>query len=315
MVEKQSEFMMKKRKKLTLINSILIFLCIVCCLSILFLYMNQSQKTGFAIFDKINKTVTQKNQKKQKVVLKESKPQSKTGKEVQWIKKDQPVKLPILMYHAVHKMAPEEAANANLIVDPTLFEQQIKALKEAGYYFLSPEEAYRLLSSNEVPAEKSVWLTFDDSMIDFYKIAFPILKKYQAKATNNVITGLTENHSTANLSVDQMKEMKKFGMSFQDHTVNHPDLSQSDPEAQLREMKDSMLYLNQELNQETIAIAYPSGRYSDTTLSIAKDLHYKLGLTTNEGLASAADGLLSLNRVRILPSTSAETLLSQIATN
>lgn len=106
--------------------------------------------------------------------------------------------------------------------------------------------------------------------------------------------------------------MKEHGMSFQDHTVNHPDLSQQDSVTQELEMKDSMVYLNQELDQKTIAIAYPAGRYNETTLDIAKQLNYQLGLTTNEGLASADDGLLSLNRVRILPNTSAEILLSQI---
>lgn len=54
-------------------------------------------------------------------------------------------------------------------------------MTEAGYYFLSPEEAYRALSSNELPAEKVVWLTFDDSMIDFYRVAYPILKNMVLK--------------------------------------------------------------------------------------------------------------------------------------
>ena len=61
-------------------------------------------------------------------------------------------------------------------------------------------------------------------------------------------------------------------------------------------------------------IAYPSGRYNQTTLGLAKKT-YKLGLTTNEGLASANDGLISLNRVRILPTTTAKGLLSEIDTD
>lgn len=35
---------------------------------------------------------------------------------------------PILMYHAIHVMAAEEASNANLIVDPTTFESHIQRL-------------------------------------------------------------------------------------------------------------------------------------------------------------------------------------------
>lgn len=236
----------------------------------------------------------------------------KTEEKISWKKAEQPVKIPILMYHAVHNMAPEEAASANLIVAPDVFESHIKQLSEQGYYFLSPEEAYRVLSKNELPSDKVVWLTFDDSMIDFYRVAYPILKKYQAKATNNVITGFTQNNSVANLTIDQMKEMKKHGMSFQDHTVSHPDLSQQSEDSQYFEMQDSMQYLDKELNQQTIAIAYPAGRYSDKTLEIAHQLNYKLGVTTNEGLASAADGLLSLNRVRILPNTTAEILMATI---
>ena len=234
---------------------------------------------------------------------------------IEWTRVKKPVKLPILMYHSVHNMAESEAANANLIVDPETFESQLKALKNAGYYTLTPEEAYRILAKNEVPkGKKYVWLTFDDGNEDFYTIAYPILKKYKAKATNNVITGFVKKGNAGNLTVKQMKEMMAHGMSFQSHTVNHPDLSTTDKATQKVELTDSIDFLENKLNTEVNTIAYPSGRYNQTTLDLAKKT-YKLGLTTNEGLASAKDGLLSLNRVRILPTTTAKGLLSEIATD
>ena len=238
--------------------------------------------------------------------------QSKTI--AKWKTYDEPVQIPILMYHAVHVMDPSEASNANLIVDPDLFEAQIKALSKAGYYFLTPEEAYKAFTENALPAKKVVWLTFDDGNEDFYTIAYPILKKYKAKATNNVITGFVKKGNTGNLTVKQMKEMMAHGMSFQSHTVNHPDLSATDKATQKGELTDSIDFLENKLNTKVNTIAYPSGRYNQTTLDLAKKT-YKLGLTTNEGLASAKDGLLSLNRVRILPTTTAKGLLSEIATD
>lgn len=238
--------------------------------------------------------------------------QSKTT--AKWKTYDEPVQIPILMYHAVHVMDPSEASNANLIVDPDLFEAQIKALSKAGYYFLTPEEAYKAFTENALPAKKVVWLTFDDGNEDFYTIAYPILKKYKAKATNNVITGFVKKGNAGNLTVKQMKEMMAHGMSFQSHTVNHPDLSATDKATQKAELTDSIDFLENELNTKVNTIAYPSGRYNQTTLDLAKKT-YKLGLTTNEGLASAKDGLLSLNRVRILPTTTAKGLLSEIATD
>lgn len=238
--------------------------------------------------------------------------QSKTT--AKWKTYDEPVQIPILMYHAVHVMDPSEASNANLIVDPDLFETQIKALAKAGYYFLTPEEAYKAFTENALPAKKVVWLTFDDGNEDFYTIAYPILKKYKAKATNNVITGFVKKGNAGNLTVKQMKEMMAHGMSFQSHTVNHPDLSATDKATQKVELTDSIGFLENKLNTKVNTIAYPSGRYNQTTLDLAKKT-YKLGLTTNEGLASAKDGLLSLNRVRILPTTTAKGLLSEIATD
>ena len=238
--------------------------------------------------------------------------QSKTA--AKWKTYDEPVQIPILMYHAVHVMDPSEASNANLIVAPDNFEAQIKAMVDAGYYFLTPEEAYKAFTENALPAKKVVWLTFDDGNEDFYTIAYPILKKYKAKATNNIITGFVKKGNAGNLTVKQMKEMMAHGMSFQSHTVNHPDLSATDKATQKVELTDSIDFLENKLNTKVNTIAYPSGRYNQTTLDLAKKT-YKLGLTTNEGLASAKDGLLTLNRVRILPTTTAKGLLSEIATD
>ena len=238
--------------------------------------------------------------------------QSKTA--AKWKTYDEPVQIPILMYHAVHVMDPSEASNANLIVAPDNFEAQIKAMVDAGYYFLTPEEAYKAFTENALPAKKVVWLTFDDGNEDFYTIGYPILKKYKAKATNNIITGFVKKGNAGNLTVKQMKEMMAHGMSFQSHTVNHPDLSATDKATQKVELTDSIDFLENKLNTKVNTIAYPSGRYNQTTLDLAKKT-YKLGLTTNEGLASSKDGLLSLNRVRILPTTTAKGLLSEITTD
>ena len=236
--------------------------------------------------------------------------QSKTT--AKWKTYDEPVQIPILMYHAVHVMDPSEASNANLIVDPDLFEAQIKALAKAGYYFLTPEEAYKAFTENALPAKKVVWLTFDDGVEDFYTIVYPLLKKYKMTATNNIITDFTQKEKENVLTFDQIKEMKKAGLTFESHTVNHPDLANSSLETQKNELVASKRLLDKVLDQNTSVIVYPSGRYSQVTIDQAKKADYKLGLTTKNGLASSADGLYSLKRVRILPTTTGEDLLAMI---
>ncbi|AWX95574.1 polysaccharide deacetylase family protein [Streptococcus suis] len=283
-----------------------IALLVVTLLSIFLIFLKQPSKQ-----QSDSKASTVETTASSSVMTSES---SEVKTEIIWEQQTEPIKLPILMYHAIHVMAPEEEANANLIVDPTTFESHLKALQDAGYYTLSPEEAYKVLTENVLPAgKKVVWLTFDDSLWDFYSYAYPLLKQYQMKATNNVITGFTEYGQAGHLTLDQIKEMQTAGLSFQGHTVNHPDLEYSSIEDQTNELTSSKAYLDSQLNQETIAIAYPGGRYSADTVALTEQAGYKLGVTTNNGLASASDGLLTLNRVRILPTTTAEGLLSEIS--
>ena len=220
------------------------------------------------------------------------------------------------MYHSVHNMDPSEEANANLIVAPETFESHLKALKKAGYYTLTPEEAYRALTKNELPkGGKVVWLTFDDGIADFYTIVYPLLKKYQMTATNNIITLFSDEERPSVLTFDQIKEMKAQGMTFESHTVSHPDLARSDSSRQESELATSKQVLDKKLHQTTTTIVYPSGRYSDLTMELAENNGYKMGLTTNNGLASLDDGLYSLKRLRILPTTTAEDLLTEMQTN
>ncbi|WP_293675006.1 polysaccharide deacetylase family protein [Streptococcus sp. UBA632] len=305
-MEKRSHRHRRQKKKPTvLIWFFLAFACVIAGVAIFFIAKpNHATKQAQDVIKQESTVIA--------VSSTSSSTTSQESSEVDWVKQDTAIHFPILMYHAIHVMAPEESANANLIVDPTTFESHIQRLSNEGYYFLTPEEVHKVLTENVLPNgnQKIIWLTFDDSLWDFYDNAYPILQKYQVKATNNVITSTVGNQ--ANLSLDEMLEMKNNGMSFQDHTVTHPDLSATDSSTQTTEMKDSKQYLDDSLNQDTIAIAYPAGRYSDTTLQIAENLDYKLGVTTNEGLASADNGLLSLNRIRILPTTTADSIMATI---
>lgn len=305
-MEKRSHRHRRQKKKPTvLIWFFLAFACVIAGVAIFFIAKpNHATKQAQDVIKQESTMIA--------VSSTSSSTTTQESSEVDWVKQDTAIHFPILMYHAIHVMAPEESANANLIVDPTTFESHIQRLSNEGYYFLTPEEVHKVLTENVLPNgnQKIIWLTFDDSLWDFYDNAYPILQKYQVKATNNVITSTVG--SQTNLSLDEMLEMKNNGMAFQDHTVTHPDLSATDSSTQTTEMKDSKQYLDDSLNQDTIAIAYPAGRYSDTTLQIAENLDYKLGVTTNEGLASADNGLLSLNRIRILPTTTADSIMATI---
>jgi peptidoglycan/xylan/chitin deacetylase (PgdA/CDA1 family) len=214
--------------------------------------------------------------------------------EPKWIKSETPIKFPILMYHHI-----ADVVDGNtLFVPADEFKMEMTALKNAGYYTLSPEEAYRVLTTNEKPAEKIVWVTFDDGYKNARDTAMPILTELGMKGSFFIITGMLNDADK--MADDGLLTLKaNLLMSLGSHTVNHPDLEFSSNEAANAELVESKHYLDNLLHQNTSVICYPAGRYNAQTGALAEAAGYKLGLTTHPGLASSADGLFALNRVRV----------------
>ncbi|MDR1606724.1 MAG: polysaccharide deacetylase family protein [Streptococcaceae bacterium] len=232
---------------------------------------------------------------------------SEPATEAKWIKSDTPIKFPILMYHHIADVV----GGNTLFVPASEFKMEMETLKQAGYYTLSPEEAYRVLTTNEKPAEKIVWLTFDDGYKNAHDAAMPILKELGMKGSFFIISGMVGDEDK--MTEASLLDMKATtGMALESHTVHHVDLGKASTADATMELTTSKQYLDQLLKQKTSVICYPSGRYNDGTGHIAEQAGYKLGLTTNPGLASSADGLFSLNRVRISYGHTASSFLSLI---
>lgn len=246
----------------------------------------------------LSKKIEMKSVKQvQKAPKKAAKPPEKDRGEEAWLTREQPVEIPILMYHSI------STGNA-LRVPPAEFEQQMQFLQAAGYYTLTPAELYQAFETNTVPAEKVVMITFDDGYTDNYTAALPVMKRYGIASTVFMITGTTgkPNH----LTVEQMKEMQQQQVTIESHTVNHQELNLLPEATQLAELVDSKQFLKDVLNYDSLMLSYPVGRYNESTLVAANTAGYKLAVTTEPGLATKADGYYQLKRVRITPGLSIE---------
>ena len=79
--------------------------------------------------------------------------------------------IPVFLYHQVNK---------NSKVTPELFEEHLKILKEKN---MNTIKMSNLLNENKKNVKNSVMITLDDGYYDNYKYVFPLLKKYNMKAT------------------------------------------------------------------------------------------------------------------------------------
>jgi len=222
-----------------------------------------------------------------------------------WLKtQGQPNELPILMYHNVDPNPP----NGNTIT-PAALESDFQTLQANGYTTVTASDAMRILTTDEKPSNKMVWLTFDDSMESFYTQVYPLLKKYGLHATSFVITSNVESVMQGTLSPDQIKEMAASGVAdFQSHTVDHIDLSVASDRAQTIQLQKSKEYLDNLLGQQTVVVCYPSGSHNSRTPGIAAGLGYQAGVldpgrtyggkTAQNAPAVKTTGMFMLDRFR-----------------
>ena len=216
--------------------------------------------------------------------------------------------VPTLMYHAV---SDDIWGTAELFVRPSEMERQLQYLTEHGYTTITFEDLYRI---DEI--EKPVLLTFDDGYDDNYEILFPLLKKYNCKATIFIITRSYEKSgdptATHKMTKQQMKELSDSGLvSIQSHTRTHRRLGELSAEEQEEELRRSRLQLLRCTGKMPFVLCYPEGSYNSDTLTLVPDF-YQFGLKMNGGLYRTSDDPFQVNRYYISRNTTLSTFASYV---
>ena len=115
-----------------------------------------------------------------------------------------------LMYHSIDS----EKNKGGIFVDE--FEEHIKWIKDKKTFKME-----ELKGLDYTLPQNSILITFDDGYKNNYTLAFPILKKYNMKATIFLNTKFIEKDE-AYLNWDEIREMYESGLiDFQLHTHSH----------------------------------------------------------------------------------------------
>ena len=204
--------------------------------------------------------------------------------------------IPVFMYHSI-----SPTGSNDLVVSPKQFEKQLQTLINGGFTPITAAELATAYEKGTQLPDHPFIITFDDGYVDNYSNAFPILKKYKAKATIFVITRTINSGSY--LSWNQLKKMENSGLvDVQSHTVNHINLSTLTPKQIKRELNHSRTILENNLNKPIEAFCYPAGNYNKKVLTYMKEAGYKMAFTTKPGLANyTKQGPYELHRIRVFP--------------
>ena len=213
------------------------------------------------------------------------------------------VNVPVLMYHAVS----DDMWGINeLFVSPSDMEMQLQYLLEQGYEPIWFEDLAYVEDY-----EKPVLLTFDDGYDDNYTELFPLLKKYQVKATIFVIgNAMGTSHK---MTEEQVRELADSGLvSIQSHGMTHDDMDAMDEETLVWELGESQRILTRVTGRQPYVLCYPTGKYSDLTLEVAAR-YYGFGIKMVGGQYNTSDNPLLVNRYYVSRYTSLDSFASMLS--
>ncbi len=216
--------------------------------------------------------------------------------------------VPVLMYHAV---GDDLFGGAELFVSESNLEAQLKYLVDNGYTTITFEDLPRI---NEI--EKPVMLTFDDGYDNNYELLYPLLQKYNCKATIFVITHtFTKGYDSKGMhkmTKKQVRELSDSGLvSIQSHTVMHYQLgtlSDSEQEAQFRQSRRDILRVT---GKQPFVMCFPNGSYNSKTTELV-DKYYQYGIKINGGTYNTSDDPNLVSRHYISRYTDLDTFASYI---
>ncbi|OUQ82282.1 polysaccharide deacetylase family protein [Flavonifractor sp. An100] len=249
--------------------------------------------------------------------------------------------VPVLMYHHFIQEGPSEA---DTVVTAQRFGEQVKALREAGYTAVTPEQVIRYVDGKEKLPEKPVMITIDDGYTSNLEIAAPILERYGMKATIFVIginVGQTVYPHTGQaldpprFSWDQVRpwvekgvicvqshtydlhQRSEYGLSGRDGVLR---ISGESEEEYIQTLREDLIKaregLRQGLGVELDALAFPFGLYSSQAVEELAEQGVRMTFSTNWGCRRVVPGwnrtLQCMERMWICDGLTGEELLSKV---
>jgi peptidoglycan/xylan/chitin deacetylase (PgdA/CDA1 family) len=208
------------------------------------------------------------------------------------------VKAPTIMYHHIQDLETAKAqGHPGLAVSPQYFQRQMEYLIKHGYTTITMRDLLNFFENNVKISGKPVLLTFDDGYEDFYTNAYPILSRYQLKATMFVPTGLMDNPGY--LTWNMINSMAQSGnIYFANHTWSHKSIKTDANTAQKEVVTAQEQLQSHGLNPDNI-FAYPYGETNSVAESVLKSVGMKLAFTTHNGNVLCKRQNLDLPRVRV----------------
>lgn len=195
----------------------------------------------------------------------------------------------ILTYHEVRE-SPAGSEPGFYAISPAQLGRQLEILRAQGFGFLKLEEL-----ENAAPESKCV-LTFDDATSDHFETVFPILEKYNGRASFFVPTA--KLNKPGHLTNEQVREMAAAGHEIGSHSHEHQRMDKLTEAEVRRQISRSQEVLADILGKRPVSFVPPGGFINERIQKVARELGVKVLRTMRWGYNQKMD-LMALETVPI----------------
>ena len=215
-------------------------------------------------------------------------------------------RVPILAYHRIADEGPE--ALRTWRVDPDMFEQQLRMLRENGFYSVTSREILKHREAGLPLPGRPIHFTFDDAYQDFADTAWPLLKAYGFTAEVFVVTDKVGQTSDWDISLqgnaplmnwDTIEALHKEGVVFGSHLQTHTPASNLSSIALLHETVNSRAALEKHLGVPVVSIAAPYGSIGERYNRMLEAAGYRFGVSCEWGPADISSNPYIMPRVEV----------------
>lgn len=211
------------------------------------------------------------------------------------------------MYHFFYDAQAGETGPDNNFMEIHDFEEQIKYLAENNYYVPSWDELEDFVNGKIGLPEKSIIITVDDGNESFFKLAVPVLEKYNFYATSFLITSWYP---------DRLEKYTSPVIDYQSHSHDMHKAGSDGKGAILTLSYESAcqdLKASKDLIGEKCKVfCYPFGHYNDKAKQTLKDCGYTMAFTVKGGYVSPGMDLYELPRVRMSKGISLNSFIAKV---
>lgn len=233
-------------------------------------------------------------------------------------------KLGLIGYHAVSDLSKDNLSKdlyPHLALDRKIFELQIAYLCNKNYRFINFSDLLEIKKGRKQAPRRGVLIYFDDGFRDVYLYAYPILKKFGARAvifltsdfidqkeadasvrSNAIKKNVELNFESSPIylnwaEADKMKDVFEFGV----HGISHRKFTELTNEELNLEMAYSIKKIKENLSIVPLALSYPKGRFNKDIDDLARKSGFEFRVTTQYGFNDYSKLDFPLRKISINP--------------